>query len=644
MNLEDLESLREGWDFEAKRATGRDGKGAVPADFWRSFSAMANTLGGYIVLGVEERADGSLRVTGLPEVEKVERDLWNALANPQKVSCNHLGAEDIHVASTEGGYILVVHVPQAPRTRRPVYLNGDLLGETWLRIRDGDHRADRERVRRMVAEAEFGTRDERVLERFTVADLDGETIRAYRQIFHTLRPEHPWLSLSQDDFLRQLGAIRRDRDSGHDGLTRAGLLFFGQYSAIREVYPSYFLDYQERNQVSSDVTWSHRIFPDGTWPGNLLSYFLMVGPRLTSVLPVPFQIGPNLQRVDDTPAHRAVREALVNAIIHADYEAPLSLLVVRHPGGFTLRNPGLPRLPLEEIRRGGRSDCRNRGLQQMMLMIGYGELAGSGFARILRAWNESKWRIPHLDLDTVSDATTLDLSLSSLLDPAAEAELDRRFQEGYRQLAGDERLALVTTLQEGAVSHERLMEICGLHSRDLTLLLQRLKSRGYLEPHGEGRRRTYTLVGEPGEWASSHARSSVGRTPSSTRSSAESPPRSTRSSAESPPRSTQGSTESLPDSAGSPPSSAETRLQDIADTRWAPSTQVWAGIQQFCTGRWRTLQEIVEILHRSPKTVRQEYLRPMVRAGVLERRYPQVNHPSQAYRTKATPSPDGASS
>lgn len=46
MTLDDLDALREGWDFEAKLALGRGGEGAVPEAFWATYSAMANTSGG----------------------------------------------------------------------------------------------------------------------------------------------------------------------------------------------------------------------------------------------------------------------------------------------------------------------------------------------------------------------------------------------------------------------------------------------------------------------------------------------------------------------------------------------------------------------------------------------------------------------
>ncbi|MEY2726480.1 MAG: hypothetical protein RLZZ458_2347 [Planctomycetota bacterium] len=49
----DLELLRESVDLECKLAAGRDGQGAVPEDFWRTYSSFANTDGGIVLLGVQ---------------------------------------------------------------------------------------------------------------------------------------------------------------------------------------------------------------------------------------------------------------------------------------------------------------------------------------------------------------------------------------------------------------------------------------------------------------------------------------------------------------------------------------------------------------------------------------------------------------
>lgn len=63
---------------------------------------------------------------------------------------------------------------------------------------------------------------------------------------------------------------------------------------------------------------------------------------------------------------------------------------------FVLTNPGLLKLPLEQIYAGGESKARNQRMQNMLRMIGYGENLGSGFPLILSAWNERHWLKPEL--------------------------------------------------------------------------------------------------------------------------------------------------------------------------------------------------------------------------------------------------------
>ncbi|NOY26427.1 MAG: hypothetical protein GXP62_11195 [Oligoflexia bacterium] len=307
MTLDDLDLLREGWDFEAKLAQGRDGQGQLPRSFWETYSAMANANGGQVVLGLKENADGSLDVRGLANPAKVERDLWNTLENRNKVSVNLLEARHVRVENLGGAQVLIIQIPRAARQDRPVHLNDDLLGQTYIRVHEGDHRVtDRDRVRRMLADAISDTRDDRVLSKYDEHDLDADTLRAYRNRFASHRVDHPWIDLDNRDFLRQLGAWGRDRETGAQGLTLAGLLMFGQHHSIRQVLPNYFPDYQMVRQLD-DTDWEDRVWPDGTWSGNLFDTYRRVIQRLTADLKIPFRLDADLFRVHETHVHKAVR-------------------------------------------------------------------------------------------------------------------------------------------------------------------------------------------------------------------------------------------------------------------------------------------------------------------------------------------------
>ena len=131
--LEDLSLLRESVDLECKLAQGQSGLGEVPKDFWLTYSAMANTQGGVVLLGVREKA-GVFSVAGLPDADKLRRDVFNTANNPAKVSANLLTDADVWVWEVAGKQVLVVRIAAAPRQVKPVFLNGQPLGNTYRRL------------------------------------------------------------------------------------------------------------------------------------------------------------------------------------------------------------------------------------------------------------------------------------------------------------------------------------------------------------------------------------------------------------------------------------------------------------------------------------------------------------------------------
>ena len=56
----------------------------MPEDFWRTYSAFANTHGGVIILGLREK-QGHFVPEGIADIDKVRRDLFNIANNRQKI-------------------------------------------------------------------------------------------------------------------------------------------------------------------------------------------------------------------------------------------------------------------------------------------------------------------------------------------------------------------------------------------------------------------------------------------------------------------------------------------------------------------------------------------------------------------------------
>ncbi len=490
--LDDLALLAESVELECKSAQGRHGQGELPADFWPTYSAMANSDGGVVLLGIQEKPRGTFQVAGLARFEQVRKALWDNLHNPKQVSANLLTEQHIQPVTVAGKTVLRVEVPRASRRQRPVHVGANPFGGTYLRRYEGDYQADDETVRRMLAERVEDSRDERVLKGFDFADLDMDSLAAYRNRFSAVKPGHVWLDLPLPEFAERIGAYGRNREESYSGLRLAGLLMFGRAEVIRDALPHYMVDYQERPEPKAEKRWIDRLVPDGTWSGNLYDFFRRVYQKLTADLKVPFQLQAG-QRIEDTPVHEALREALVNTLIHADFSGRVSVLVVKRPDMFGFRNPGLMRVPPALAVQGGNSDCRNRRLQTMFQLVGYGDHAGSGIPKIYRNWEGQHWRRPLLYELPDPEQTLMELRMTSLVPAETLAELEAHLGSKFSSLPELERLALVTAATEGVVNHARLREISTEHPADITKMLAHLVKEGLLISDGVGRGMVYFL-------------------------------------------------------------------------------------------------------------------------------------------------------
>jgi len=455
---------------------------------------MANCRGGYVVLGVREKK-GEFSVAGISDIDTVKRQLFDLAGNQKKVSVNLLTDRSVQTVRLQGKAILVVEIPAARREQKPVYLNNQPMTETWLRLHDGDRRCSEEQVRRMMAEQIEESRDNRIVQNFDMNDINIESLLAYRHLLSASKPGHPALELDNFSFLRSIGGYRKDRQTGAEGMTLAGILMFGTWEAIQDVAPNYFVDYQERPEARTEKRWVDRLCPDGTWSGNVFDFYRRTYRKLVADLKIPFELKEGV-RQDDTQIHTALREALVNALVHADYTGRLSIMVVKRPDLFGFRNPGLMRVPPEQAIKGYESDCRNRLMHQMFLIIGAGERSGSGIPKIFSGWQWANWRIPRLYEKAEPEQTILELSIGSLVPEKVVDLLHAKFAEKVEHLNELERSIIITAAIEKWIDHERACQLTSLHPREVTLALPRLVSNGFLVAHGEKRNKSYTLPGQ----------------------------------------------------------------------------------------------------------------------------------------------------
>ncbi len=483
IDLTHIEKYKENNRIEAKKALG-----GLPRSIWETYSAFANTIGGIILLGEEEYRDKSLHTVDLPDPEHLISEFWNIINNPNKVSVNILSDRDVTVEEVNGNHIIAIRVPRAQRSDKPVYIDGNPITGSYRRNGEGDYKCTKEEVLAMTRDASIKTQDILVLDEMDLDVLAYDSVHRYRIRMKTYRPGHVWEELEDVDFLYKLGAVGRSADSKLHP-TAAGLLMFGyEYEIVKE-YPHFFLDYQE--QLDPNTRWTDRIVSSsGDWSGNLYDFYFRVYNKIAQDIKVPFKVEGG-DRIDDTPVHTALREALANCLINADYYGRQGIVIIKKKNKITLSNPGGFRIDVEAAISGGVSDPRNSALIKMFNLVDIGERAGSGIPNIFSVWNKQGWPPPTISESFEPERITLSLVIE---------------KSGNKKVAiksGDKKTAIKTAAHKQAIieyltenvsaKSSELAALVGVKSSRIQVILSEMIADGIIESNGGNRNRTYRL-------------------------------------------------------------------------------------------------------------------------------------------------------
>ena len=487
-----LNEYRENNRIEVKSA-----QGGLPQSIWETYSAFANTNGGVILLGVEEKSDKSLKALGLSNPEKLIADFWSIINNPQKVNMNILFDRHVYIKEIDGECVIIIEVPRADKTEKPIFLNEKPFAETYRRNGDGDFHCSESLVLAMFRDKSDVTQDMLVLEKMTVDVFDYTSLRGYRNRMKATRPDHVWENLDDIEFLRKLGAVGIGDDKKLHP-TAAGLLMFGnEYEILRE-YPQYFIDYQEK--YDADVRYTDRIISgSGEWSGNINDFYFKAYNKLIQnpKIKIPFKMKDGMQRTDDTPIHKALREALANCLTNADFYGPRGLVIRNNLNEIIMENPGGFRIEISEAKSGGISSPRNSVILRMFNMLDIGERTGSGIPSIYQNWQEQGAGAPEYKELFNPDRTILTLPLDSENKVINFANDNESGDKQKVAISDIKKQMIINYLNENDICKaSEISALLQVNASRTKVYLQELVADGIVVAEGANRNRTYRLTAE----------------------------------------------------------------------------------------------------------------------------------------------------
>lgn len=276
-------NLEEDVHTEFKKA-----KKGVPDDMWPTVSAFANTDGGSIFLGYTEiKKDGKAvgyKPTGVNDSAAMVKSILDTANNPRKLYPNVIYENNIEIKQFKNNIEIVkVYIPKVPFKDRPVYIKGDIKN-VFKRVGTGDRLANDSDIKAMLRDA-AGDDSMETLDGFDISDLNLIDLQNYKAYYADKNDDIEAVSMNNDEFLREIGLIRKDRKTNEFKLTRAALLLFGKYNSIQDEYPNFMLDLIVKHNPS-DVDYIDRIYTsiNKNSPNNIYSFFNQAYAKLQALV------------------------------------------------------------------------------------------------------------------------------------------------------------------------------------------------------------------------------------------------------------------------------------------------------------------------------------------------------------------------
>lgn len=356
----------------------------VPEDFWESYSAFANTSGGMIMLGVSEVKKSGQKIeyipTGYKDFDSYEREIRNK-AHDKNFTNKDLIEKVLEVQPNgfEKSVIIVV-IKKAVRQDRPVVIKDKKTKsmKAFVRLGSSDIEMTAEEYNSAIRDSQL-TADRKPFYDFSISDIDEKTLDLYKSTITNQRfKEHE--DNSAMEFLKLLSLINIENKK--QSLTATALLFFGKSYAINQTFPALRMDlFDFRN--SGDSRWTHRI--SLTDFENVFQFFIAIYNYLQTTVKNPFILNDDLVRIDtESSIKLALREAVINFIMHADYFSSSPFKINIYDDLYELENPGKMLIPEDKFFTTMESEYRNPTISKLLMIAGYGERAGSGGEQIFK--------------------------------------------------------------------------------------------------------------------------------------------------------------------------------------------------------------------------------------------------------------------
>lgn len=436
-------------------------KEVVVDDIKKEIIAFANCDGGKLYIGV--RDDGT--VVGLSNPDEVSLQISNMVRDSIKPDVTMF----LHYQTIEKDGKEIVAVDIQRGTDRPYYLTKKGMRPEGVYVRQGYSSvpATDTAIRRMIKETD-GDRFEAM--RCLNQELTFEATKkefALREVDFGSQQMRTLKLIDQDNLYSNLGLLLSDqcvhtiKVAVFQGMDQTIFKDRREFTGsliqqMNEVYD--FIDF--RNQTRATVE--------------------------------------KLRRIDikDYP-EIAIREALLNLLVHRDYSFSASALISIYADRIEFISIGglMPGIDLEDIMI-GISVCRNQNLANVFYRLHLIEAYGTGIGKIMRAYEGMEERPT---IETTKNAFKIILPNINAKYETGNASVPKAESivssvTGVEKSLSDEEKVLEYTRSHGIITRNDVIELLGVSTSTASRIIRRMVKNNLLKQNGKARRTNYTIL------------------------------------------------------------------------------------------------------------------------------------------------------
>lgn len=615
--LENLNLLDEHEQVEAKSSS------ELGSSIMETVCAFANEPGlggGWIILGVEREEDAlfpAYQPIGVPDPDQLSADI----ASQCRSMFNTAIRPNISTENINGKNVVVMFVSEAQAHEKPIFIQSKGLPRgAFRRIGSTDQKCTDDDIALLYQERGAETFDASILADADMDDIDNEALLDYRAARAEVNSDAAELGWNDQDLLQTLGAIKRNDHSVWKP-TVAGIIIFGKRTALRRLFPMTRVDYI-RVAGKEWLPEPDRRFDTVELRDPIFRLIRRAQAAILDDLPRSFGLAEGELQRQDKPVipQRVIREALVNALMHRSYKSNKPIQIIRYANRIEIRNPGFSLKSPEHLGEPG-SDPRNPKIAAVLHETRFAETKGSGIRVMRDMMAQANLTPPFFESDRGRDQFVA-LYLFHHFLGADDIRWLSRFKE--HNLSGNDAKALIVVRETGAIDNATYRELGKVDTLTASAALKRLRDAGLLEQKGRGSATHYIPTDRLGLGVLSSNQDGLSSNQEALSSKSDLGVDTNKF------HSASGEHENRKVLLNEIPGELAARVGSIGQRH--PPEEVRHIVLELCRVRAWSAEEIARLLRRNTETVRQNYLRPLMRENRLAMTNPEEpNSPHQSY-------------